>query len=175
MTWSRLLLALCLFCIACGRDTIVVNLTQQEIQERLSTRFPLQRSLVLINLTLRDPKVVLREGSDRVTTELTADVAGPLGTLTGNVVVSGVPFYDATRKAFFLNDPALDSLRVPGLTADLETQTRQLVEAVAKPTLRELPVYELTGKDAKEVTAQYALREVRVKDGKLQAVLGLPK
>ena len=49
-------------------QTYVIELTEQQIQEKLDARFPMEKShLRILVLTLSQPGVRLVEGSDRVT------------------------------------------------------------------------------------------------------------
>jgi len=161
--------------LGCRSRDVVVTLTRDEIQERVAPRFPVTKSAFFIDLVLRDPVVVLRDGTDRIGIELTADLRIPLlPALSGRIAATGIPRYEGTQKAFYLDQPVVENLRIAGLKPEYEPKARAAVEQVAREALAKHPIYEFKGRNLKEVTASFVLRGVQVRDGKLQATLALP-
>lgn len=172
----RLLLAAVLFApLGCSKGTLTVTLDQAEIQQRVSAVFPIQREAFLARVTLQNPVVVLREGSDRIGLDLEVRLALPLlPEHSGKVAASGKLAYRPTEKAFYLEQPAIDRLEIPGVSATQTEELRRPAEAVIALVLPTLPVYQLAQRDAKEVAAEHVLKSVAVKNGRVEAEIGLP-
>ncbi len=164
-------------CIGCqnASPSITISVNRHELQERLDQRFPISRKTVLIDVTLRDPEVILSEGSDRIGVAL--DLAGSLpllGAVGGNVGVSGLISYRQETKQFFFHELRIDALEIKGIHAGIVATVRNAVEAAAHLALAELPVYTLDQRTFREIAAERVLKSVRVRDGKLYLELGLP-
>ncbi len=172
---SLILVASLLVAPGCAKREVVVTLTRGEIQEWVEPRFPVSKLAYLVLVTLRDPKVVLPDGTDRIGIELNVDVKIPLlAALSGKIAASGTPRYEGGTKAFYLERPSVERVEINGLKPEHEPKARAAIEKLATELLATRPIYELKGRNLKEVTASYVLRDVLIRDGKLQATLALP-
>ena len=61
--------------LGCGSATITISVEREQLQERLDARFPAQREAFLSSVTLENPTVILRDGSDRIGVDL--DIRDP--------------------------------------------------------------------------------------------------
>jgi hypothetical protein len=158
--------------------TYVYEFSETQIKEKLSQMLPMtRRYLFIFEVTLDNPRVKLIEGSDRVSAGLDIvlnihvnDNPVPLG---GTIDVSGSVAYDATRGAFFLTDPHVDGFKVQGVPEKYTARVSSIVTDALSDYYRERPVYTLSRKDMKQLAARLVLRDVRVKDKKLVATLGI--
>lgn len=163
-------------CLAgCSKQELTVTLTQEDLQQRLESHFPIERSALLTTVSLSNPRVLLRDGSDRISLTLNSEIKVPLLTaLHGTATASGVPRYDPSAKAFFLDQVTVDALQVPGLTPEHEPAARVALSKVAAEVLATKPVYELRDRNLKEAGAAFVLLRVRIQNAALEAHLGLP-
>jgi len=167
--------ALLLSAAGCGKRTLTVSIEQAEIQRRVTALFPIQREALLARVTLENPVVVLREGSDRIGLDLDVRLVLPLvPEQSGKLGASGKLAYRPAEKAFYLEQPALDRLEVAGVPASQTEALRRPTEAVVTFVLANLPVYQLAGRDYKEAAAEHVLKSVSVRNGKVEAELGVP-
>jgi len=160
---------------SCTPEPVVIDVSEAEIQERVEARFPVETREMLTTVVLSKPDVVLTQGSDRIGLKLDVLVRPPLvGPFTGTLTASGQVAYRYEEKAFYLVNPRVDDLKVNGLSDELLAKTRGPIESVATHYLAKHPVYEFRSRNLKEITAQHVLREVRVANGVMQAVIAPP-
>jgi hypothetical protein len=163
------------FVLGCKTKDVVVTLTRDEIQQRISAKFPVTKRVLLVDVVLQEPTVVLPEGSNRVGIDVVVNVHVPLiAPLSGRIGATGVPRYEPKSKEFYLDEPTIERLELPALKPEHEPKVRAAVEKIAHDALSRHPIYELKARNLKEVTAAFVLKEVLVRDGKLQATLALP-
>jgi hypothetical protein len=164
-----------LLAFACESREVIVTMTRDELQSRLASRFPIEKSAIVIDLLVKEPKLRLEDGSNRIGVEMVAEVSVlSKPSATGLIVASGVPRYDSDKKAFFLDQLKIESLELTGIKPEHEAKARALAEGLAHHALTRYPIYELKPRNLKEVGASFVLRSVLIRDGKLQATLALP-
>lgn len=156
----------------------VITITDSQIQEKLAEKFPLTKTyLFIIDVTLTNPRVELKNGSDRVNAGLDLqlnikvnDSSEPLG---GSVDVSSGIIYQPEQGAFYLADPVIDELTVQGIPVQyIEKVTTALTKALTK-YYDSHPIYKLKASDAKQMAARLVLQDVVVADKALKVTLGL--
>jgi hypothetical protein len=154
---------------------IVIEITQQQIQERLAESFPISRDyLVVLRLTLSDPEVALKEGSDRIgfgvsaTTNIKVngeDLRGKVG------LTSGVRF-ERDEGTLLLVDPKVEQVAISLLPQRYEEEVLLAANLAADEFLEGYEIYNLDRTDLKRL-AKLVLQEAAVKNGVLRVKLGL--
>ena len=158
--------------------TYEVRLTEAELRDKLSARFPLTKSyLLLLQVTLQQPRIALHDGSERI--ELGVDTAInvhvdkqqlPLG---GSIDVETGIRYEPGTGQFFLSDPAITRLDVQGIPAKYTATVRELVRSELGRQFARYPVYTLRLDNVKTATALLVLRRVQIDHGVLVLTLGI--
>jgi hypothetical protein len=172
--WLFLAFALLIPLVGCGSGE-VVTLTRDEIQARVAPRFPITKNWLVINVVLLEPEIFLPEGTNQIGINMLVEVNIPLlKSISGRLGATAVPRYDAESKSFYLDHATVERLDLPGLMPELQAKAQAAIESIARQELAKHPIYELKGRNFKEITAAYTLREVQVRDGKLQATFALP-
>jgi len=173
--WLILALAILIAMAGCNSNEVAVNLTRDEIQARVAPRFPITKNWLVVNIVLREPEIFLPEGANQIGINMLVEVNVPLlKTISGHLKAKAVPRYDAESKSFYLDQATFERLDLPGLMPELEAKARSSIETMARQEFAKHPIYELKGRNLKEITAAYALKEVQVRDGKLRAIFALP-
>jgi len=168
----------CLAFITCGKVTYDIQVTEQQIAKQLEKRFPITKTYLLVfDLTLRNPKVVLKENSDNVTIQLEAlvnitgqDQAKLLG---GDVTVTSRVDFDKKTGELYLTESVVDSLHLGGIPDQQYTKTKQVLGLALKEYLDNFPVYTLKARDVKTAFAKLFVKNVTVKQGVLVVTLGV--
>ena len=174
-TWLILLLVILATIVGCNSNEVAINVTRDEIQARVAPRFPITKNWLVVNIVLREPEIFLPEGANQIGINMLVDVNVPLiKTISGKLKATAVPRYDAEAKSFYLDQATVERLDLPGLMPELQDKARSAVESMARQELTKHPIYELKGRNLKEITAAYSLKEVQVRDGKLRAIFALP-
>lgn len=157
-------------------QTWTFSFAQAELEEQLAERFPLQKTYFgLITVHYDNPRVALREGSNRITIGLDARVNAKVNDIDvggGADVVTRIA-YDSETGSFLLHQPRLLNLDVPGVKPFLLDRARDAANELVAERIEGIPVYKLRPKDVKTSLARLILKEVEVRDGKLYLVLGL--
>ena len=173
--WLILALAILITLAGCNSGEMEVTMTRDELQTRVAPRFPLTKNWLVVNIVLRDPEIFLPEGTNQIGINILVDVNVPLlKTISGHLKATAVPRYDAESKSFYLDQATVERLDLPGLMPELQDKARSAVETMARQELGKRPIYELKGRNLKEITAAASLKDVQVRDGKLRAIFALP-
>jgi len=158
------------------REGIVVEMTPEEIQDKLDKAFPItERYLMVFTLTLADPEVELTEGSDRIGFGLSASTNVSVNgeDVTGRAKMSTGLRYDPAKGALFLAGPRVEGIKMSMLPEKYEDDVRVAANLAAKKFLREYEVYRLDRKDFKQALAKLTLKDVVVRDGVVKMVFGM--
>ena len=174
--WLLLAIALLLLPLPGCDSREVVTLTRDEIQARVAPRFPITKNWLVINVVLLEPEIFLPEGTNQIGIDTLVEVNIPLlKSMPGRIRVTAVPRYDAELRSFYLDQATVERLDLPDLTPELQAKARTAIENIARQELGKHPIYELKGRNLKEISAAYTLREVQVRDGKLRATFSLAR
>ncbi|MCC6333504.1 MAG: DUF1439 domain-containing protein [Myxococcales bacterium] len=161
----RWFLALTLLFAACP---LRVTLTAAEIERELSRSFPVTREYSVLSVELSNPKVVLKPGSDRIGLKLDATAGVAILKARGTVSVEGRLRYEAEPRLFYLDDPQVVALQLPGLPETQQQQVLDTINVAVRAALPTVPIHRL-----EQGNGKYFLRAVKVEDGRVIAELGL--
>jgi len=148
---------------------MTIELSRDEIQAQLNPKFPAEKCLLrIVCVELREPKLHLDEGSDRV--GLTAQFMATLGkrTMPGTVVFSGKPRYEPGNASFYLDDVQVSEFQMTGNAPDFDEVVRVRGPKLMEALLRSVPLYTLKADTTRGELARLALRSVQVVNGKLR-------
>jgi hypothetical protein len=159
-----------------GRE-YVVRFGQAQIHEQLDRRFPISKSLLLLQVDLEHPRVTLHEGSSRVSLGLDVTLnirvdneSRPLG---GSADVDAGIRYDPADGTFHLTDPVVRQLQVQGIPERFHAAAMKLVAKAFTEFVEREPVYRLKTTDIKQATARLLLKSVVVENNELVITLGI--
>jgi hypothetical protein len=155
--------------------TVTLRLGRSKIQEAVSANFPMEKKEALYALALREPNVLLADGSDRIGLKLKAAVR-LLGAAerTGTVAIDGAMRYEPATRQFFLSETAIKELKFEGVSAEITEKLRGILAPVLESRLVVIPLYKLNEQDQKQAALGLVLKSVKVKNGVVEARLGLP-
>jgi hypothetical protein len=156
-------------------QSVTLRLNRSQIQNSLTEHFPIEKKDVLYSLSLRNPEVLLKDGSDRIGLRVKAAVR-LIGTSerTGTVGIDGTMRYEPTTRQFFLTDTRIQDLTFDGVSSSVMDKLRGVLKPVLESRLVVIPLYQLKEKDRKQAALGLVLKSVAVKNGLLEAKLGLP-
>ncbi len=156
--------------------TYTLTFTQGEIQQRLESAFPMEKTFLgFLNIKIQNPRVILQDGSKRIGFQ--ADEISNLNwngkPLCATALMSGELRYDATLGQIFLDDFRIDAIKAEGLKEEYASQLKSTATQLAQEYLKRRPVYTLTDTDLKIQAARLLLKNVTVEKGMVRVVLGL--
>ena len=152
-----------------------VAFSEADIASALAKAKPLQLSYGgLLSVALDEPPRILLDGSDgRARIETGIEVEWP-GRKPIRIEASGRAGirYDDQRKAFYLENPVIDSLTTPALRHEANPAVREAASQLIASYFRSKPVYVLRENGSpQEVAARWLLKSVRIEPGRVVAVL----
>jgi hypothetical protein len=155
-----------------------VRISERQINLALAKEFPVSQPLLgLFKLTYENPHVTLPAGSDRVHLALDASLTLSLlpgaKTLSGKCLFESGIRYDPGSASFFLADPEIRKLEIQGLPQDQVDRVTQAALQLGQTQLEATPIYTLDTSDPKLQAAQRFVKDVRIKDGAVEVLLGL--
>ena len=151
-----------------------VELSEDELQEKIEAKMPLEKTKYLINVVLTEPDVELVEGSDRIgfKCKIMAKLPGGIEA-TGDAYIDGNISYNSDKGEFHLVDPELKDLNINGVSEKYKEKIRKIVEKVVKKSLAQFPVYRFKDNRLKHKLAKALLDSVVVKNQRLILELSL--
>jgi hypothetical protein len=155
-------------------EGVVVEISQQEIQQQLDRQFPVARSYLLLTVELMNPQVTLKEGANRI--HFGVDVAATVPVqppFRGSGEISGEVRYEPAVGQFFLENSRIEELNIPGVPENYRPQVQQVIDGLTREYLDRQPIYQLKADDVRHSVAQLFLQSVTVGDGKLRIHLGI--
>ncbi len=173
---GKILLAASLFMFA-GCSQININVTDQQINDRLAEHFPFKKYFLIFELACDNPRVTLSDGSERVSIIIDAKLGinvmkntMPLG--DGKIqVTSGLKFNPDTGE-IFLSGCQVDRLDINNIPSEYTQQIAELTK-FANTTLSSLlsqyPIYTIESKDrdVDTIIGKFRLQEMKIQNGKL--------
>ncbi|MFH1312300.1 MAG: DUF1439 domain-containing protein [Candidatus Eisenbacteria bacterium] len=157
------------------REGYVIKITPEQIQEKLNPVFPIsKRYLAVFKLTLKDPTVSLKEGSNRIGFGVTAatNVSVSDTDLAGRAHMTAGIRFDPEEASLSLVDPLVETLDISLLPEKYHDEVMLAATIVAKEYLDDYEVYRLELSGIKQAIAKMVLKSVLVEDGVLNITLG---
>lgn len=145
------------------------SLTQEQLQKKVETKFPMTYEKYFSSLTLSDPTVTICEKSDKIGIQIKATAKIPLiGEKLGGASLQGSLYFSAENKTVYITNPEIVHLSVEGVSDDNLILIKNLAQAAITQKLEQIPIHELSG----TVSAR-AIKSVTIKNGKLNVSVGL--
>lgn len=154
-----------------------LEITEKELQEKVSALMPMSSKELFITVTISDPKIELFKETDKIGILLHVEVralSGIYGTGRGQVV--GTISYNPEETAFYFQDVTVERFEldhIPGEAAPSLKMIAQIVGIAANQAMLLHPVYILTDDDMKQKMLRSRLESVKVEDGKLLVTMSL--
>ncbi|MFC3681159.1 DUF1439 domain-containing protein [Bacterioplanoides pacificum] len=149
-----------------------LEITGQQIQQKVDTLMPLQKKKLFFTVTLSNARVELTEGQQPISlfSEITLEAPNNIRA-TGRATISGNLSYNAQQGAFYLHNPVIRQLEIDQLDPGLLPTVKQLAQNAASQTLAKRPVYQLDDQDLKQKLAKTMLKSIRVENQLIKAEL----
>ncbi len=148
--------------------------TSEDLQAKLTQKFPRKEKHPLMAVTFSNPEILLEPGADAMGIRLEIKMAPRLGKQRkGKVVAEGGIEYRPQRGEFFIVRPKVISIELDDLKGKYEKSVRSVADRIVEQYLSEVAVYRLDQKDFKQKVAKLVLKSVDIRDGKLVVVVGL--
>ncbi|MEO7757873.1 MAG: DUF1439 domain-containing protein [Dokdonella sp.] len=166
----------CTYAYFVGR-TYEVRITEADLRAKVASRFPLTKSLLILQAKLSNPRIALVEGSNRVALgidlELNLHASGNAEPLGGKADVEASLRYEPAAGAFYLDAPEIRRLDLQGVSEKYTPLVRDAVREALVHDFAKHPAYTLGLSNMKTAVARLVLRKVVVDHGVLILTLGV--
>ncbi len=152
---------------------VAIDFTEAELQAKLAQRFPVEKCapLNLACFAVREPKLTLKSGSDRIEVATTFALRFGAREYPGRANFNTKIRYDPQLGAFFLHDVQIVDFSTEGRLGDFETIVKTQGDLIIGTLLRTTPVFTLKNDSREQQIAKAVVREVKIVDGKMRVVL----
>lgn len=173
-------IALAAACLPGGCSSLreaTVRITEAQLQERISKKFPITKTHQLLGtVTYENPHISLQREDNQVELRLDislSNIAINGKDLRGTVEMLASVEYDSEEKALYLKKPQLQQFILNGVPE----QNVQLLSGLFMPAIEKLlkrkPVYSLQDLENFKNIAAMLVKDVRVRDGCLEILFGV--
>jgi len=155
-----------------------IKLSESDIKEKIEKKLPItKRFLLIFQVTLDNPRVQLKDGSDKINIGLDAVLNISLDNNTipvgGTIDLSGGIRYLPELGQFFLTDPVIENLTIQGLPDKHTNRANKVLTAALSEHYRTHPIYTLKATDTKQAAAKMVLKNVTITNRELHITLGI--
>ena len=151
---------------------LALNLEPAALQQHLAERFPFRNcQLVLACVEFRAPQLSLPAGGDRLqlNTQLAVQAGGR--EFPGRAGLAGRLRYEQAAGAFYIDDLTVTDFALDGVPERYAALVRAHGPQAVQAALRDRPVYVIDTSTTAGALARWAVRDVRVADGRFRVSL----
>ncbi len=159
-----------------------VQLSSKQIQRSINRAFPLTHSNTRVNMKLKNPKVILKEGWEHVAIDLDLNMSVKKRrgnrsiyrpTYNGKVTLSGSLAYSPTTGNILLNKIKLRILNSKKINTKDIAQIEKTLVTVLQRKLNRNPIYRLKGKQFKYELNKMELSNIEINKNNINIELAL--
>jgi hypothetical protein len=154
----------------CGNPEVEVTLTKEDLQQKIAPRFPIEKKLLVAEVTLHSPEIYLTV--DRVGMKISVDALLLKFPINGKVDIQGTLRYDAPTGQFFVSDVTVIAVELSNQSMGKTDKLKEIIAPLIIDHLRDTPVYTLPDDTLRQQLVGKLLKKVAVRDGVLVATFG---
>ncbi|MBN2719098.1 MAG: DUF1439 domain-containing protein [Deltaproteobacteria bacterium] len=149
------LLILAIMVLGSGCAARQVKIPRAKIQEKVETKFPLERSVIVAKTKLYSPKVYFEDGEVGIRMKFKATFLKK--EVKGKVNVRGTVEYDADKYRFYIADMQIVDVETPNLKLSSFGELKSVVSKLVAKRLDGMVVYTL---DTSKRRERYASKRI---------------
>ncbi len=154
----------------CGHPEIEVTLTRDDLQQKIEPKFPIEKKLLVAEVTLHSPRIYLT--ADKVGMKLSVDAVLLKFPIHGKVDIQGTLRYESTTGQFFVSDVTVIGVEVSNQSLGTTDKLKEMIAPLIIDHLRDTPVYTLPDDTIRQQLVGRLLKKVAIRDGVLVATFG---
>ncbi len=145
---------------------LTITLTRDELQKEVEKRFPIDKSELLFTGRLSEPRVLLKQGTDRIGLAVSIAVSAPIiKPVTGKGELDGRVRFDPESRELFLESAELRLTEASGVS-DKDLRTAEvLIRPLLSGLLARIPIYRLKETDLRIPGTNAQVKQIRVEEG----------
>ena len=172
MKQAVLIIALMLVAHTAHALTYTVEISEEDIQSRISALMPIERKDTFVTVVLSDATVDLAVGNNKIGFFSKIEVSVPGVTRgVGSVKIVGTLSYDRETHEFYFRNPEILDIELESVPANVLPVVKDVAQAAATEVLSRYPVYKLQDDNLRHRFIKSVLRSVRVVDHHIEVEL----
>lgn len=148
-----------------GKDGFGFELAATRIQSEIDKRagFPFEQEAGgVAQVSVSQASLKLWPEENAIGLQVPVKVKIPFGKWTGSASVSTVPEYVASEGAIYISQLKVRDLKIPGLSASIESAVATVVTRIIEVSVQRYKVYELDKDKFGEQMARLVLKDIKV-------------
>lgn len=156
-----------------------VRITEAQVQEKMQKAFPFSKNyLLFFKVGFENPRFKIDAETGRVHAGMDMKLdflknGEDQKPLAGKLDFNSKVIFNSETHAFYLSEPTLEQLSIPGLPDKWRERTEVFLTKVLTQYYRDQPVYVLTDKNLKTTTAKLLLKSLKVDGTTIVVELGV--
>ena len=148
-----------------------IYFSHEELSNRLSKRFPMEKSVAgLVEVTLSQPHFETHETGSTPRLAASFDMVAKMTltgkSISGSVVISGLPRYDPKLQSIFLDNARVDTIRSDHMPEALAAALSKAASSFARDAVEEKALYAFSPDQLKRYGLSLTPKRIEVrKDG----------
>lgn len=145
------------------------KISAKTLQKQVTAIMPITQKTDFLTVTLTNPIVELRKGSDKVaiSTDISANGIGGIKG-SGTMDMAGNVVYNSKEGAIYLQNIEILKLSSSSIGDSFKGMTKTIAQQLMNTALKNTPIYRFSDTDMKAKIAKATLKSIRVKDEKLE-------
>lgn len=153
--------------ISLSSHAFIIEMSEEDVEEKISKGLPYELKTEILKVSIQQPNVIFPENSDRLQVEVNVVLETLSDSYKGTATLESGIAYKAEQGAFYLQDPQITDLKIPGLSFGFQLTGKQLLNQIAKDYFSRIKVYQLDNNKPGESMASSMLNGVTIKNQKL--------
>jgi hypothetical protein len=150
------------------------EITQQEIQEKVSAFMPIEKKKYFVTVKVLNPKIDLIKTTDEIGIFANIEVIAPGGIKgSGEVMIKGTLDYGPKEGSFYFKNPTIISLVIDKIPHKFIPKIQGIVQKALSMAMAVYPVYTFKDDNLKHTLAKAVLKSLKVENEKLVLTLGV--
>lgn len=150
------------------------EITEQEIQEKVSAFMPIEKKKYFVTIKISNPKIDLIKESNEIGILASIEANAPGGIKgKGKVMIKGTLEYDPKKGEFYFKNPTIISLAIDKVNDNIIPKIQGIAQAALSKVMTVYPVYKFKDDNLKHTLAKAVLKSLKVENEKLLLTLGV--
>lgn len=150
------------------------EITQQEIQEKVSALMPIEKKKYFVTVKVSNPKIDLIKKTNEIGIFANIEAIAPGGIKgSGEVMINGTLDYDPKEGSFYFKNPTIISLVIDKVPNKYIPKIQVIAQKALSKAMAVYPVYKFKDDNLKHTLAKAVLKSLKVTNEKLVLTLGV--
>lgn len=156
--------------VSCSKSEYKINITEKQVNELVSEKFPYDKNVIIARLTLENPYVDFKDNRVDIKIEYKGNLLEK--SISGLVNVDGDIIFKKKQGQFYLSNFEIKDVT---MNSDNINDKQKVISAINKILINyfdKIPVYTLDSDDFKESLVKLLLKDIQTEEDNFIVTLG---